>query len=68
MPRSRSWKPSTTSTGVTDHTYTQAAVIGAPWTAYGMINSVRVGDRVDTQRRRRYQVEETYVSGSVAGP
>jgi hypothetical protein len=54
--------------GVTDHTYTQAAVIGAPWTQYGMINAVRVGDRMDTQRRRRFQVEETYVSATVAGP
>lgn len=54
--------------GVTDHTYTQAAVIGSPWSSYGMINSVRVGNRMDTQRRRRFQVEESYVSASVAGP
>lgn len=54
--------------GVTDHTYTQAAVIGAPWTQYGMINQVRIGNRMDTQRRRRFQVEETYTSSSVSGP
>lgn len=38
------------------------AIIGSPWTSYGMINQVRVGNRMDTQRRRRDQVEETYVS------
>ena len=51
--------------GVTDHTYTRTAVIGAPWTKYGLITSVRVGDRMDTQRRRRSQLDETYVTGNV---
>ena len=54
--------------GTPDHTYTQACVTGAPWTQYGMINQVRVGNRVDTQRRRRFQVDETYVSAAVSGP
>ena len=54
--------------GSPDHTYTQACVTGAPWTQYGMINQVRVGNRVDTQRRRRFQVDETYVSAAVSGP
>lgn len=40
------------------------AIIGAPWTSYGTINQVRVGNRMDTQRRRRDQVEETYSSAS----
>jgi hypothetical protein len=33
-----------------------------------MINQVRVGNRVDTQRRRRFQVDETYVAAAVSGP
>jgi hypothetical protein len=37
-------------------------VTGAPWTDYGMITEVRVGDLVDTQRRRRRQLVETYTS------
>lgn len=40
------------------------AVIGSPWTQYGVINQVRVGNRMDTQRRRRQQVDETYSSAS----
>lgn len=40
------------------------AVIGAPWTQYGTITQVRVGNRMDTQRRRRDQLEETYSSAS----
>jgi hypothetical protein len=39
-------------------------VTGAPWTDYGVITEVRVGDLVDTQRRRRRQMVETYTSGS----
>lgn len=42
--------------------HVRPAVIGAPWTSYGMINQVRVGNRMDTQRRRRDQVTETYSS------
>jgi len=38
------------------------AIIGSPWNKYGMINQVRVGNRMDTQRRRRAQLDETYVS------
>ena len=40
------------------------AVIGSPWTQYGTITQVRVGDRMDTQRRRRDQLAETYSSAS----
>jgi hypothetical protein len=43
-------------------------VTGSPWTQYARINSVQVGDFVDTQRRRRRQLPETYVSGTVARP
>jgi hypothetical protein len=35
-------------------------VTGKPWTHYGMVTKVRVGNRVDTQRRRRRQLVETY--------
>lgn len=39
-------------------------VTGDPWTHYGVITGVRVGDVVDTQRRRRDQLDEVYVTGS----
>jgi hypothetical protein len=42
----------------------QPIVTGDPWTNYGVITGVRVGDVLDTQRRRRDQLAETYVSGS----
>jgi hypothetical protein len=41
------------------------AIIGDPWRAYGVINSVKVGNRMDTQRRRREQLDEAYVSSDV---
>lgn len=40
-------------------------VIGSPWNQYAVINSVRVGDRMDTQRRRRAQAPEVYSSADV---
>jgi len=40
------------------------AVIGHPWTQQGVITSVRVGNRMDTQRRRRDQLVESYTSGT----
>jgi len=40
-------------------------VTGSPWTAYGIIGAVRVGNVLDTQRRRRRQLVETYVSAGV---
>jgi len=40
-------------------------VTGAPWTSYGIIGGVRVGNVLDTQRRRRRQLVETYVSAGV---
>ena len=54
--------------GVTDHTYTRAIVTGSPWTQYGAINQVRVGNRMDTQRRRRKQLLEEYTSVTVDAP
>lgn len=55
------------SSGPTDPAV-RPAIIGAPWTSYGTINQVRVGSRMDTQRRRRDQVDETYVSASPTYP
>jgi len=55
------------SSGPTDPAV-RPAIIGAPWTSYGTINQVRVGNRMDTQRRRRDQVDETYVSASPTYP
>lgn len=40
-------------------------VIGDPWTSYFKITTVKVGNQVDTQRRRRRSVVETYSSASV---
>lgn len=41
-------------------------VIGAPWTTYYTVTSVKVGSQVDTQRRRRNQIEETYSSAAIS--
>ncbi len=38
------------------------AIIGSPWAAYGLISTVQVGNYVDTQRRRRNNLVETYSS------
>jgi hypothetical protein len=40
-------------------------VTGHPWVNYGVINQVRVGSIVDTQRRRRDRLTEVYSSGMV---
>lgn len=40
-------------------------VIGNPWTSFFKISTVKVGSQVDTQRRRRRNVEETYSNASV---
>lgn len=39
-------------------------VTGDPWDEYGLVKSVRVGNVIDTQRRRRRQEVEVYVSGT----
>lgn len=39
-------------------------VTGVPYESYGVILAARVGNVVDTQRRRRNRLAETYVSGS----
>lgn len=44
----------------------RAIVIGAPFTQYALINSVRVGNVVDGQVRRRNSITETYTSQSVS--
>jgi hypothetical protein len=40
-------------------------VTGAPYEDYGIVNQVRVGSVVDTQRRRRNRLTETYSSTNV---
>jgi len=37
-------------------------VTGAPWTHYGVITSVNVGNVADSQRRRRRQLVEARTS------
>lgn len=44
------------------------AVIPGNWTTYALINSVRVGNIYDTQRRRRRGLTETYASDTVTNP
>jgi hypothetical protein len=39
-------------------------VTGKPWASYGVINQVRVGNIVDTQRRRRNRLVEVFQSAS----
>lgn len=46
--------------GVTAHT--APIVTGVPYALYGKVTQIRVGDRVDTQRRRRRQLVETYAN------
>lgn len=46
--------------------HVHAIVTGSPWTHYGLIDSVRVDDVVDTQRRRRNQLDGTYSSSPVS--
>jgi hypothetical protein len=41
-------------------------VTGSPWTQYGLVQTVRVGNVIDTQRRRRRQEPETYVSAATS--
>lgn len=39
-------------------------VTGAPWTKYGVITQVRVDNVIDTQRRRRRQLDGSIVTGT----
>ncbi len=45
-------------------THVRPIVTGAPWTQYGVITEVNVGNVFDAQRRRRRQLVETRVSAS----
>lgn len=45
--------------------YAKAIVTGAPWVRYNLISACRVGQVIDTQRRRRNQLTESYVSVDV---
>lgn len=50
---------------VSDDVNLRPIVTGSPWVNYAVINSVRVGSVMDTQRRRRNRIAETYVSQAV---
>ena len=41
-------------------------VTGAPYTAYSIINQVRIGNTIDTQKRRRASITEVYSSTAVS--
>lgn len=45
--------------------HTRTIVTGSPWVNYSAITQVKVGDLVDTQRRRRRQLDEAYSSEDV---
>jgi len=47
--------------------HVHSIVTGKPWSQYAKIASVRVGNVIDTQRRRRRSLPETYAAGPV-GP
>lgn len=46
-------------------TSVRPSIIGAPWTDYAVISSVRTGNVIDTQRRRRRSAAEAFVSATV---
>lgn len=50
----------------TEGPHVRPIVTGSPWVNYGMVQTLKVGDLVDTQRRRRNQIDETYVTGSLS--
>lgn len=54
-----------TPTGLGNH-WALPIVTGSPWTDYAVIQGVRVGNIIDTQRRRRRQEVETYASSAVS--
>jgi hypothetical protein len=49
-----------------DHVWALPVVTGAPYTSYGQIVGMNVGDVYDSQRRRRRQLVETRVSGALS--
>jgi hypothetical protein len=44
--------------------HVRPVVTGVPYEQYGVVKAVRVGNIVDTQRRRRNRLSEVYVSGA----
>jgi hypothetical protein len=54
-----------TPTGPGNH-WALPIVTGAPYTAYAVIDGVRVGSVIDSQRRRRRQLNEVYANSAVA--
>ena len=40
-------------------------VIGSPWTTYYQVTEIRMGNLLDTQRRRRRQLEEVYTVAAI---
>ena len=51
--------------GATSGIWATPIVTGAPYTAYGVVNSVQVGNVIDTQQRRRANITETRVVNTV---
>lgn len=48
-----------------DILHVRPIVTGAPWVNYAVINQVRVGNVMDTQRRRRKSIDETFKDTAV---
>lgn len=51
--------------GIGADSYADMVVAGAPWLRYAKVSSVRIGNVIDTQRRRRNRLTETYISNDV---
>lgn len=56
----------TTSSDITGGWNVRPIVTGSPWTQYGIVTSVRVGNIIDTQRRRRRQTAEVYTAADTS--
>ncbi len=54
-----------TPTGLANH-WALPIVTGQPYTAYGVVTEVRVGSVIDSQRRRRRSLHETYADSPVS--
>lgn len=51
---------------IPDHVNVKPIVTGAPYSDYGVIKQVKVGNIMDTQRRRRDRLTEVYTTSAVS--
>jgi hypothetical protein len=53
-------------TGIIAGEWALPIVTGSPWTQYGIVQSINIGNVFDTQRRRRRQQVEVRSSSAVS--